>query len=67
MFRSLICPFSCILSGSYCAIGRPWIQAIVDQRCGPPDEFARVVNALRLPGDAFESTEQSAGQQEERT
>jgi len=31
------------------------------------DEFARVVNALRLPGDATESTEQSPVQQEERT
>ena len=31
------------------------------------DELARVVNALRRPGDAFESTGQPAGQQEGRT
>ena len=31
------------------------------------DELARAVNALRLPGDAFESTGQPAGQQEGRT
>ena len=42
------------------------IFALAERGCRT-DELARVVNALRLPGDAFESTEQPAGQQEERT
>lgn len=42
------------------------ICALAERGCRT-DELARVVNVLRLPGDAFESTEQPEGQQEERT
>ena len=41
-------------------------SALAERGCRT-DELARVVNALRLPGDAFETTGQPAGQQEERT
>ena len=42
------------------------IFALAERGCRT-DELARVVNALWLPGNAFESAEQPAGQQEERT
>lgn len=42
------------------------IFALAERGCRA-DELARVVNELRLPGDAFDSTEQPEAQREERT
>lgn len=55
-----------LLQMSLVLTGIHGISALAECGC-QIDELARVVNALRLPGDAFESTEQAAGQQEERT
>jgi len=55
-----------LLQMSLVLTGIHGVFALAERGCRT-DELARVVNALRLPGDAFESTEQPAGQQEERT
>ena len=55
-----------LLQMSLVLTGIHGIFALAERGCRT-DELARVVNALRLPGDAFESTGQPAGQQEGRT
>lgn len=55
-----------LLQMSLVLTGIHGIFALAERGCRT-DELARVVNELRLPSDAFESTEQPAGQQEERT
>lgn len=55
-----------LLQMSLVLTGIHGIFALAERGCRT-DELARVVNALRLPGDASESTEQPPVQQEERT
>jgi hypothetical protein len=55
-----------LLQMSLVMTGIHGIFAFAERGCRT-EELARLVNALRLPGDAFESTEQPAGQQERRT